>query len=91
MRSAREHDGERRFKRDEWLTKTQIQGVFSRLAKARRKGLALPMEAIEDFPMDDYEEEAHINENLQDIPKAMLSILLFMTSTTCANCTVRAN
>ena len=64
--------GERCFKSDEWLTKTQIQGFFSRLAKARRKGMALPMEAIEDFPMDDDEEEAHINKNLfQDIQKAI--------------------
>ena len=93
MRLAREHNGERRFKRDEWLTKTQIQGVFSRLAKARRKGLALPMEAIEDFPMDDDEEEAISTRIFFKISgkQLMLSILLFMTSTTCANCTVRAN
>ena len=72
MRTAREQDGERRFKRDEWLTKTQIQGLFSRLAKARRKGLALPMEAIEGIPMDDDEEESNINDNLlQDIQAAI--------------------
>jgi hypothetical protein len=37
MRTARTLDGSRIFSRDEWLTKTQVQGFFSRLAAARRK------------------------------------------------------
>ena len=64
MRAAKGQDGERRFKRDEWLTKTQIQGFFSRLAKTRRKGLAPPMEIVDEIPMDDDEEENYDNENL---------------------------
>ena len=68
-------DGERRFKRDEWLTKTQIQGVFSRLAKARRKGLALSMEAIEGIPMDGDEEESHINDNLLQEIQAAINVV----------------
>ena len=72
MRAAKEQDGERRFKRDEWLTKTQIQGFFSRLAKTKRKGLALSMEIVDDIPMDDDEDETHDNENLlRDIQEAI--------------------
>jgi len=36
MRKARTNDGRRRFARDEWLTKGQVQGFFSRLSSARR-------------------------------------------------------
>ena len=38
MRTAREQDGERRFKRDECLTKTQLQGFFPDLQKQDAKG-----------------------------------------------------
>ena len=37
MRTARTLDGSRLFSRGEWLTKTQVQGFFTRLAAARRK------------------------------------------------------
>lgn len=37
MRSAKDESNERLFTRAEWLSKTQIQGFFSRLAAARRK------------------------------------------------------
>ena len=40
MKKARNTDGTRKFKRSEWLTKTQVQGFFSRLAAKRRKGTA---------------------------------------------------
>ena len=36
MRKARDIDGARKFKRSEWLTKTQVQGFFSRLAALKR-------------------------------------------------------
>ena len=36
MRKARDIDGARTFKRSEWLTKTQVQGFFSRLAALKR-------------------------------------------------------
>ena len=42
MRAAKEQDGERRFKRDEWLTKTQIQGFFPDLQKPDAKDWHLP-------------------------------------------------
>ena len=72
MRAAKGQDGERRFKRDQWLTKTQIQGFFSRLAKTRRKGLAPSMEIVDEIPMDDDEEENYGNENLlRDIQEAI--------------------
>ena len=37
MRTARNPSNERQFSSTEWLTKTQIQGFFSRLAASRRK------------------------------------------------------
>ncbi|CAB4028800.1 Retrovirus-related Pol poly, partial [Paramuricea clavata] len=37
MRNARDEQNNRLFTREEWLTKTQIQGFFSRLAANRRK------------------------------------------------------
>ena len=37
MRNARTVANQRRFSREDWLSKTQVQGFFSRLASARRK------------------------------------------------------
>ena len=37
MRVSRNLDGTRKFNREEWLTKTQIQSFFSRLAAMKRK------------------------------------------------------
>ena len=42
MRNAKTVDNQRMFTRDEWLTKTQIKGFFSRLASSRRKGRGTP-------------------------------------------------
>ena len=37
MPNARTHDNQRLFGREDWLTKLQVQGLFSHLAYARRK------------------------------------------------------
>ena len=37
IRAAKDESGERLFTREEWLNKQQIKGLFSRLAKQRRK------------------------------------------------------
>ena len=37
MRKAKGENGERLFSREEWLTKAQIQGFFSRLSSSRRR------------------------------------------------------
>ena len=37
MRVARNTNGERKFQRSEWLSKSQIQGFFSRLAASKRR------------------------------------------------------
>ena len=39
MRNARGLNNERRFSREEWLTKSQIKGFFSRFAASRRKNI----------------------------------------------------
>ena len=41
MRIAKNRDGTRKFSRDEWLTKIQVQAPFSRLAAAQRRQLTL--------------------------------------------------
>ena len=51
MRTARNPSNERQFSCTEWLTKTQIQGFFSRLAASRRKEqglLGMSVETEED-------------------------------------------
>ena len=37
MRKARDEQNNRLFAREEWLTKSQVQGFFSRLAATRRR------------------------------------------------------
>ena len=52
MRTARSPSNERQFSCSEWLTKTQIQGFFSRPAASRRKEqglLGLSVEKVEDI------------------------------------------
>ena len=46
MRIAKNPDGTRKFSRDEWLTKIQVQAFFSRLAAAQRRQLT-PAEVTE--------------------------------------------
>ena len=51
MRTARNPSNERQFSCTEWLTKTQMQGFFSRLAASRRKEqglLGMSLETEED-------------------------------------------
>ena len=46
IRTIKSDDGDRLFARDEWLTKTQIKGFFSRLAAAKRRKASMPSEII---------------------------------------------
>ena len=48
MKKAKNTDGTRKFKRSEWLTKTQVQGYFSRLAAKRRKTAVCQVEEDDD-------------------------------------------
>ncbi len=57
MRNAKTVDNQRMFTRDEWLTKTQIKDLFSRLASSRRKGRGTPA-----TPLSAEDEEEEINE-----------------------------
>ena len=68
MRITRTESGNRMFSRNEWLTKTQIKGFFSRLAKLRRKGIVVS-DVVEVFDCerdddDDDEEEKESREEL---------------------------
>ena len=58
MRATRNESGDRMFSRSEWLTKTQIKGFFSRLAKLKRKGItATNVEELVDFEQDEDDED----------------------------------
>ena len=59
MRKAKGENGERLFSQEEWLTKAQIQGFFSRLSSSRRR-LAGPSPSI---AVDDKSDEELIDEN----------------------------
>ncbi|KAL9958399.1 hypothetical protein ACROYT_G035406 [Oculina patagonica] len=60
MRNARNEKNERMFKREEWLTKTQITGFFSRLASRKRtRGQDAPL--MDENLQEDKEE----NEDLE--------------------------
>ena len=48
MRKARDANGARKFKRTEWLTKTQVQSYFSRLSALKRRSGAVSKIADED-------------------------------------------
>ena len=59
MRKAKGENGERLFSREEWLTKAQIQGFFSRLSSSRRRR-AGPSPSI---AVNDKSDEELIDEN----------------------------
>ena len=64
MRKAKGENGERLFSREEWLTKAQIQGFFSRLSSSRRRRAGLsPSTAVDDKSDEeliDKEEVSHM-------------------------------
>ncbi|KXJ15427.1 hypothetical protein AC249_AIPGENE10221 [Exaiptasia diaphana] len=79
MRTASSVEGERMFSRTEWLTKSQIQGFFSRLSKKIKEGQVLSegdveSDSEETGDEDDMEEYAceKDEENLNDIRQAVL-------------------
>ena len=61
MRTAMTIDGERLFDRAEWLSKTQIQGFFSRLSARIKKG---NQKRIESEDNDDTDREEDDDEDL---------------------------
>lgn len=56
MRVARNTDGERKFQRSEWLSKSQIQGVFSRLAASKKRTNKQELEDDDDHD-DSFDED----------------------------------
>jgi hypothetical protein len=57
MRAASTVDGERMFHRTEWLTKSQIQGFFSRLSRKTKESQVVMTDDLESESEDDYLEE----------------------------------
>ncbi len=57
MRTAMTIDGERLFDRAEWLSKTQIQGFFSRLSARMKKGNQKRMESEDEEDTDREEDD----------------------------------
>ena len=64
MRKAKGENGGRLFSREEWLTKAQIQGFFSRLSSSRRRragpSLSTAVEDKSDEELIDEEEVSHM-------------------------------
>ena len=58
MRTSRKPDGWRMFERKDWLTKSQVQGFFSRLAATRRRQGNQEVQ-IEDVYAEEEEQERH--------------------------------
>ena len=58
MRTSRKPDGSRMFERKDWLTKSQVQGFFSRLAATRRRQGNQEVQ-IEDVYAEEEEQERH--------------------------------
>ena len=56
MRNVKTADGQQAFSREEWLTKVQIKGFFSRLAAAQRKR-TMGESSAEAHPADKGDEE----------------------------------
>ena len=64
MRNAKAENGDRLFSREEWLTKSQIQGFFFRLSSSRkRKTSPVPNTGGDDTDEDclDQEDLDHMN------------------------------
>ena len=64
MRKTKGEKGERLFSREEWLTKAQIQGFFSRLSSSRRRRAVPSASTAVDYKSDeesiDEEEVSHM-------------------------------
>ena len=61
MCNVRTYDNQRRFGREEWLTKLQVRGFFSRLASLRRKqGWHGADTSEEDNEGDEVGEQRHV-------------------------------
>jgi hypothetical protein len=71
MKNSRDECGDRIFTREEWLTKTQIKGFFSRVAKLRKKGGARKSskaeELLEDDIIEDFEDDEEENELREEL------------------------
>ena len=62
MRKAKGENGERLFSREEWLTKAQIQGFFSRLSSSRRRRAATsPSIVVDDKSDEELIDESEVN------------------------------
>ena len=70
MRKARNENGVRVFKREEWLKETQVKSFFSRLA-AKRKLPREPREEMSQEDVEDYEEFL----NQEDLVKSIQQMI----------------
>ena len=78
MRSAKDEGGEKLFKTAQWLSKEQIKGFFSRLAKKRRKLGVVSTDVEEEIEVDNYEsdgDDAEENEKRADMMNLISSEL----------------
>ena len=71
MRNSRNESGDRHFTREEWLTKTQVKGFFSRLAKLRKNGGACKSrndeELFDEDVVEDLEDDKEEKETREEL------------------------
>ena len=63
VRNSGNESGDRHFTREEWLTKTEVKGCFSRLAKLRKNGGACKSRNDEELFDEDVVEDLEDDEN----------------------------
>lgn len=67
MRSSKLENGERRFTREEWLSKSQIKSFFSRITASRRKQSMVQKETSDIAPDEDLDQWLEEFEMLDEI------------------------
>ena len=64
MRTSKKPDGSRMFERKDWLTKSQVQGFFSRLAATRRRKRNQEVQIKDVYAEEEEQERRGVLENV---------------------------
>ena len=75
MRKSRNPDGLRMFERKDWLTKSQVQGLFSRLAATRRRQGNQEVHVEEVYAEEEEQERRGVLENVEKLDSFSLVML----------------
>ena len=82
MRNSRNESGDRHFTREEWLTKTQVKGFFSRLAKLRKNGGACKSRNDEELFDEDLVEDLEDDKEEKETREELINSIVGKIATT---------